>query len=254
MFLFLRSSHARCAIAVVSCRQQTQRAVSDLNADALNSFAVEKDVSHRSLLTHFVNMRGMEFLQEHFVFMHELSCKINFHPPPQQQVAASRPLSANENFCSSFSKTQTSMHGGSCWKHQAGQSHFTSVEVLFGSPLARTGAGVTLCGCVVSLLIRSHGGAGSISLTCWARRALEVDLSRLLLECSRFLGPQLTVHVDLAATRVSTMLQKDSSDNIKINQARAREQISKWSASCLSRNRFAGAEICGNQQLDAHSV
>ena len=114
--------------------------------------------------------------------------------------------------------------------------------------------GVTLCVCVVSLLIRSHGGAGSISLTCRARRALEVDFSRLLLECSRFLGAQLAVHVDLAATRVSTMLQKDSSDNIKTNQARAREQISKWSVSCLRRNRLAGAEICGNQQPDAHSV
>ena len=125
---------------------------------------------------------------------------------------------------------------------------------LFGSPLARTGAGVTLCVCVVSLLIRSHGGAGSISLTCRARRALKVDFSRLLLECSRFLGAQLAVHVDLAATMVSTMLQKDSSDSIKTNQARAREQISKWSVSCLRRNRLAGAEICGNQQPDAHSV
>ena len=52
--------------------------MSDLNADALNSFAFEKDVSHRSLRTQLANMRGMEFFQEYFVFIHELSCKIVF--------------------------------------------------------------------------------------------------------------------------------------------------------------------------------
>ena len=101
--------------------------------------------------------------------------------------------------------------------------------MIVGAPLPEAWEAwnpTTLCGCVVSLLIRSYGGAGSISLTCRARRVMEVDLSRLLLECFRLLGAQLAVHVDLAATTVSTMLQKGSSDNIETNQARAREQFS----------------------------
>jgi len=52
---------------------------------ALNSFAVEKDVSHRSILTDLANMRGMEFPHEHFALIIVLSCKIVFTHRPNSR-------------------------------------------------------------------------------------------------------------------------------------------------------------------------